>query len=164
MTTTEFTNLRKTNPDKFFNDIIQAFHGVMSAGGDITGLFGDLGIKSVRDIQVYERLANGFDIVTSSLQNANKAYADGTYLESSFAAVNDTVSAKAQKVSDAYQNLLASIGQSDVLQGVVKGVLDTVGRLLDLLDKLPSSVKVGISSFVIMLGVFAAYKAAMAPG
>ena len=162
MTTQQFISLRNTNPDKLFNDILSSFHDVTSVGGDITGTLSNLGITSVRDIQVFERLASGFDVVTSSIQNATKAYADGTYLSESFAVVNDTVAAKAQKVADAFRNMLAGIGSNNVIQGTIKAILDGILNLLDAFNKLPVGVRAGLSTFITLIGVFAAYKASMA--
>jgi hypothetical protein len=154
--------LRATNPDELFNSIISAFHNVQQSGGDLTGVFTDLGLKSIRDIQVFERLANGFDVVTNSLQNAGKAFADGTYLSESFAIVNETVAAKAQKVADAFRNMLAGIGGNSVVQNVIKGILDGILNLLEAFNKLPTGVRTALGTFISLLGVFAAYKASMA--
>ena len=94
----------------FLLSFIQGLSNAAGAGGDVQGVLRELGVNAVRDIDVFSRLANNFDIVSESFDKANEEFARGTELQRQSKGIYNTTAAELQNLSDAFQTLLANLG------------------------------------------------------
>lgn len=164
MTSEQFLKLRANNPDKMLLSLLGYFHDVTESGGNLTKVFQDLGIYSLRSAPIYQRLASSIDLVTASINQATTSYAQGTFLNTATQPVFDTIAARAEKAKNSVLNLLDSFGESSVVTSSLKGLLNVIQGVADAVDKLPEPVKVAIVTFTTFVGVWAAYKAAVSLG
>lgn len=123
---TELTKLAKvmgmTNGEvtKLFNNpatrgdfllaFIQGLSNAAGAGGDVQGVLRELGVNAVRDIDVFSRLANNFDVVRESFDSANVEFARGNELQKQSEGIYNTTASEIQNLGDAFQTLLATLG------------------------------------------------------
>ncbi|MEN6334362.1 MAG: phage tail tape measure protein [Phycisphaerales bacterium] len=94
----------------FLLAFIQGLSRAAGAGGDVQGVLRALGVNAVRDIDVFSRLANNFDVVSESFDRANVQFARGTELNRQSKGIYETTSAEIQNLSDAFKTLLATLG------------------------------------------------------
>lgn len=112
LTDTEATKLFNNPATRgdFLLSFIEGLSKATGAGGDVQGVLRELGVNAVRDIDVFSRLANNFDVVTESFDRANLEFARGTELQRQSEGIYSTTSAEIQNLSDAFQTLLATLG------------------------------------------------------
>lgn len=113
---------------EFLQQFIQGLSQFAGAGGDVQGVLRELGINAVRDIDVFSRLANNFDIVKESFERANTEFARGSELNRQSKGIYETTAAEIQNLSDAFQTLLANLGGplAKALGGVASFIADEV--------------------------------------
>jgi hypothetical protein len=107
---------------------------------------------NVRDIQAVQKLGDNYSVYASSIDDANKGFAEGAFLADAYAVIQDTVAAKLALVSNNVSNLLDTLGQTAV-GDFFKGVLDAVNDLLVRLNQFAKSpVGQAVGFLVIVLG------------
>lgn len=162
MSIEELQRLRDTDPDAFFTDFIASLERVKTSGGDLTTTFNDLGLGSVRDVDAFQRLAGSVDLLTGSIDNARISYANADFLKEASGKVFDSLTSKLQMMRTAWTNLTASIGETPIISGTLKTIVDWITRLLKGLESLPGPVKAFAGSFALIVGLLTAYKAGIA--
>lgn len=115
----------------FLLAFIQGLSNAAGAGGDVQGVLRALGINAVRDIDVFSRLANNFDIVRDSMDMANKEFARGTELDRQSKGIYNTTAAQLQNLSDAFKTLLANLGGP---------LANSIGFIANVLDKVIQAI------------------------
>lgn len=131
--------LWKSDPNKFFMDLVKGLHDAYASGQNLTVLFDDMGIKNVRDVNTLSRLAVGYDQLTESMDAATKGYKEGTALNELSKPVFDTLAAKAQELGNAIKGFLDKIGSAGLapLTSLVDGLKNFIVMLTDMQDKAP---------------------------
>lgn len=113
----------------FLLAFIKGLSNAAGAGGDVQGVLRELGVNAVRDIDVFSRLANNFNIVSDSLDKANVEFARGSELNRQSAGIYNTTAAQIQNLGDAFQTLLANLG------GPLANAIGTIASGLDTVIK-----------------------------
>jgi len=147
----------------FLLSFIEGLSGAAGAGGDVQGVLRELGVNAVRDIDVFSRLANNFDVVSESFDKANVEFARGTELNRQSKGIYETTSAEIQNLSDAFKTLLATLGGplATAVGAIAARVANLIGSLAHLGPIVPI---VGTLTAVAIAGVagWALYQVALA--
>lgn len=107
-TSEEFANQWKTDASGTFLDVLQGLHD----SDDIVKSLSDLGINNTLDIQAMMKLANGIDLVKSSLQRSNSAYAENTALQNEFDTRAETTGEQLKVTRNNLMEAGRSLGES----------------------------------------------------
>ena len=158
--------LFKTNPSEFFHQYIGGIKDSIAATGSVSTVLDDIGAKNVFDKQFILGLANGYDVFTQSLDNSSKAFAEGTFLNSSTEGVFNTMDAKLKRIAASFKNLSDTIAKGS-LQGL-SGVADTLMGIVGAADRFAQATP-GFSAFINIvlglggaIGILLAFKSAQA--
>lgn len=137
MTADQFANTWQTNGAQAFNALLSGLQAASDSGANLDSVLRSLGVKNVRDIQTLQKLGDNYDVYAQSIQDANKAFEEGTFLAESYGVIQETVAAKLGVVQNQVSNLLAGLGESTT--GPVKGILDIISSLLTRLQQFASN-------------------------
>lgn len=138
----------------FLLAFIKGLSNAAGAGGDVQGVLRALGINAVRDIDVFSRLANNFDVVRDSMDRANVQFARGTELDRQSKGIYNTTSAQIQNLSDAFKTLLATLGGP---------LANAIGEVANFLDKVIQGVS-KLGPVIPIVGTLATVAVAAAAG
>lgn len=92
--------------DQDASGFVQQFLKGAAATGQLNEVITALGITNSRELNVITRLANNMDVLTSSMADANSAFADGSYSSEAYGVVADDLASKITMM----QNALAAAG------------------------------------------------------
>lgn len=153
--------------DLWRNDPSQFFQGVAQAIGEMDDniqrsqfIREGLGLRNVRDIELLNRLSNGYQVYADSMALANDAYARGDYLETEAGVIFETTAASLERLGSAFQGMLDSFGQGSL--GPVQLVAEVLIRLMNAIRDLPSWAKGSTVALLAVVGAVAAMRAAIA--
>src|SRR5690625_2585360 len=153
--------------DLWRNDPSQFFQGVAQAIGEMDDniqrsqfIREGLGLRNVRDIELLNRLSNGYEVYADSMMLANDAYARGDYPETEAGVIFETTAASLEKLGSAFQGMLDSFGQDSL--GPVQLVAEVLIRLMNAIRDLPSWAKGSTVALLAVVGAVAAMRAAIA--
>ena len=146
--------------DQWNTDAKGAFNGLLKglkASENLTLALGELGINNTLDIQAMQALANGFDLVESSVERANRAYTENTALQTEFDKKAATTASQLKIMKNNFVEFGRSMGET-----MLPGLVDMSGGLMNFAKGLNSAsdetkgalVKVGLG----VVGVGAATK------
>lgn len=152
MTADEFANTWQTNGAQAFNALLSGLQAASDSGANLDSVLRGLGVKNVRDIQTLQKLGDNYDVYTQSIQDANKAFEEGTFLSESYGVIQETVAAKLGVVQNQVSNLLAGLGESTT--GPVKEILNVISGLLTRLQQFANN-PAGQAVTVIVTGILA---------
>lgn len=149
-TTTEATaKLYKSDPSEFFNQLLKG----LSTADDLNGALTALGITETREKNVLQRLAGNYDTYTQSMQDANEAYGEGTFLSKSYATVAKTTASQIAVLVNQIQNLLAKAGES--VLPILAPILELVKVIVGGLNLIPAPVLAVVTVVAGLIGIFA---------
>jgi len=168
MSSEQFAKTWQKNGQQAFNAFLSGLQSMSDSGMNLDSVLRNLGIKNVRDIQTIQKLGDNYNVYADSIANANKAYADGTFLAESYGKIQDTVSAKLDLMKNNFDNLMATLGNG-FTGDMFKGILDAVNALLKgLTDTARSPFGQWVAGTAIalagLLGAIAAINGAVALG
>jgi TP901 family phage tail tape measure protein len=138
MSAEEFASTWQTNGQLAFGNLLKGLQGLSDEGQNLDTVLRNLGMVNVRDIQTVQKLGDNYDVYTSSIADANKAFQEGAFLGEAYSVIQDTVAAKLALVSNNISNLLDTLGQTAV-GDVFKSILDAVNDLLVRLNQFAKS-------------------------
>lgn len=158
--------LWQSDPTKFFEDLVKGLNTAYKGGENLTLLFDQMGIKNVRDVNTLQRLAVGYDVLTKSMDAADKGFKDGTALDELSKPIFETAAAKLQELGSAFQKLGDVIGSGSMapLAGLADNIKGIVSGVADFAKANPAIIVI-LNSFMALagvVGVLAAVKAAQA--
>lgn len=149
-TTTEATaKLYKSDPSEFFNQLLKG----LSTADDLNGALTALGITETREKNVLQRLAGNYDTYTKSMQDANEAYGEGTFLSKSYATVAKTTASQIAVLVNQIQNLLAKAGES--VLPYLAPILEFIKVLVGAINLVPAPVLGLVTVIAGLVGIFA---------
>ncbi|ALY08391.1 tail length tape measure protein [Arthrobacter phage Amigo] len=155
-----------SDPSGFFRDYIAGIGKAMENGQSFSSILDELGVKEKRERQFILAMANQYGFLGEQIDLANKAYAEGTFLDESSAKVFETFAANLQKLGNALANLGETLGAKSlgVLSNLVSVMKDGTVAITDFIQQNPAlgqilSVLMGFGAVV---GVFYAIRTAMA--
>lgn len=156
----------KQDPSGFFRDYIAGIGKAMERGQSFSSILDDLGVKEKRERQFILAMANQYGFLGEQIDLANKAYAEGTFLDESSAKVFETFAANLQKLGNALANLGATLGAKSlgVLSKLVEVMKDGTVAITDFIAQNPALGQIlgVLMGFGAVVGVFYAIRTAMA--
>lgn len=159
-------DLLKTDPSAFLYKYIGGIKQAIASTGSVSGVLDDIGAKNVFDKQFILGLANGYDVFGQSLENAQSAYADGSFLNESTEGVFNTMAAKLQRIGNSIKNLMDTIGKGS-LPGL-EATADVILNIVNAVDRF-AQANPAFGTFVNLtmtlggaIGVLLAFKSAQA--
>lgn len=166
MSGTQAAALWKSDPNKFFTDLIAGLHKTEASGGNLTTVLDTLGIKNVRDIATLQRLAVGYDVLQKAQAGAVDGYAKGTALDNLSKPVFETLAAKITEMANAWKNLGDTVGGGLLVPlGAFVTILKDVAMVTDSLIHQFPLLGTGIQlllGIATVTGMFMAFKGAQA--
>ncbi|MDP1814388.1 MAG: hypothetical protein Q8K92_08065 [Leadbetterella sp.] len=109
MTTAEFEQLIRSNPNEVLLKLAESFKGMPI--DVVVKRMDDLGIKSQEATKVMSLLKDQTDLVREKQELAGKAMAEGTSLTREFGIMNNTAAAQLEKNQKALENKRIELGQ-----------------------------------------------------
>ncbi|HLO43952.1 MAG TPA: hypothetical protein VK175_06430 [Leadbetterella sp.] len=109
MTTAEFEQLLRSNPNEVLLKLAESFRGMPI--DVVVKRMDDLGIKSQEATKVMSLLKDQTDLVRQKQELASKAMAEGTSLTREFGIMNNTAAAQLEKNQKALENKRIELGQ-----------------------------------------------------
>lgn len=135
ITAAEAKNLAATDMAGFFDKFVASL-STMNAQ-DITTTLDSLNLADIRVTNTLVRLAGNIDTTTSSIQMANQAYAEGTYLSDAYATKQEDISVRFQELTNSVNNLFATMGESVI--PVVGPIIDSLKGIVNVFNALIST-------------------------
>jgi TP901 family phage tail tape measure protein len=108
-TAEDFANAWRNAPA---DALIEFFAGIDREGGRAERTLRDLGITSVRDIPAILRLAQNQELVANLIAESVDAFELGTESQTQYAAITSTVAERLKLLSQNFQLLIATVGDS----------------------------------------------------
>lgn len=162
LTADQARDLFSTNPDEFVNRFVDSLSHLNSQ--QLTLTLDALGLSEKRVSTVITKLAGNTDVLKQAQNDANQAWASGTFLTNAYGLVADDLNSKLAELGSAVSGLIASLGQSGTqLAPLIDGLIDVVNWLRQIAND-PSAqvfIRLGLEITAIV-GVFATFKAASA--
>lgn len=118
---------------RVFADIVQGMAQTSDEGGNLTVILEELGITGIRQSDAMQRLAGAGDLLTSSIDTANEAYAENTALSNEVANFEDTLANKFEVTKN--KVVAAGIQMGGPLLDSLSGVIDASQPLIDSLTQ-----------------------------
>src|SRR5690554_2863622 len=126
------------NADQFFWTIISSLNEMYKEGTNLIPVLREMGIINTRDVDMLARLAANWDVVKDSVTNASTAYEDATYLYSESDRIFNTLTARVQLMSNAWNEFLFNAVQAiaPFITRLVEGTTSMI-QFLDSIDAAP---------------------------
>lgn len=151
MPSQQFAKDWSDNGQVAFGSFLRGLQGLADGGANLDSVLRNLGMVNVRDIQTVQKLGDNYDVYTSSIQDANKGFSDGTFLAESYGQIQETVAAKLLLVQNNIANLLDTLGQGAVGE-TFKSILDIVNELLIRLNQFAKTPVGQAFGFLVTVG------------
>jgi hypothetical protein len=152
--------LGKQSPEAFFQGLVQGLSNVNINGGNVNEVLKSIGVTSIRDQSVLQKLSNNYDLLASSIREGVSAYKDNSELGRQSAYVFGTLSAKVQETKDAFAAFLDSVGSQTLTPLVL--LADAVKNIIVAFTDLPNFIKNPIFALALIVGAIAAFRGALA--
>ena len=135
----EFATKFRNAPVEALDLVSKGIHRVNEAGGNVTAMLGDLGLKGTEEVQVMLALANSGDLLTDSLKMGADAWSENTALVNE---ANQRYETAASKIKIAWNNIKdAAITAGGAILPVVAGLAEGVADLVGWFGDLPKPVQ-----------------------
>jgi TP901 family phage tail tape measure protein len=134
----------------FGSVFLQFIEGITREGRDAVQTLNNLGITSVRDVPLLQRLALASDEVRQAFSDSITAYRDATVLQEQYGIIAETTASRLKVLTQGFEELLATIGGSGTgpLKEFVNFLIDSLHGLTDFLN---TDFGQGVSLSVIVL-------------
>lgn len=109
LTSQEADKLWRTDPNKFFQDLLKSLHDMDSI--QRSNVLTNIGIKNTRDVEVVSRLAQNYDLLAATMTKASEAGASTSFLDESVSIINSTLTETIARAKNSLQNLAATLGE-----------------------------------------------------
>ena len=166
-TAEEFTSAWGT--DQSIEIVLDFLDGLAQEGGNAERALRDLGITSVRDIPALLRLAQSSDEVRRLVALSNEEFIRGQKINEQYAIIAGTTAEEIRRLSQNFQTLLASIGQSgEGLAPFIAGLSNVVAGISDFLatdvGQVFSLAAIGAAAFVAIVATLLTILATVTAG
>lgn len=153
-------NLWRNDPSQFFQRVAEAVGQMDDNIARSQFIREGLGLRNVRDVELLNRLANGYEVYAESMNLAADAYARGDYLEKEAGVIFETTAAALERLGSAFKGMLASFGGDG--SGLLKGAIELLIDLLNAIRDMPQWAKNSALALAGLVAVFAGLRAGMA--
>lgn len=142
MTTEEFAK-KWTSDEGPMDALLAVFKGLDEAvdneGGNLALMLDELGIKSIRQLDLSRRIANNEEHVAETVANANKYWREKTALSTEVQRRNESLAGQMDILANSVDVVKTEFGEG--LTPIVQGGITAMTAFAHLLDWLPNSVK-----------------------
>lgn len=168
MSAEDFARSWQTNGQKAFGSFLSGLQSMSASGQNLDSVLRSIGLKNVRDIQTIQKLGDNYNVYADSVQNANTAFQEGTFLSEAYSTIQDTVAAKIELLRNNIDNLMATMGQGATGE-FFKAILDGINAMLQRMNEVarsPLGQVIGpiVLGFTTLVGAIAALNATLALG
>lgn len=153
-------NLWRNDPSQFFQRVAEAIGQLDDNIARSQFIREGLGLRNVRDVELLNRLANGYEVYADSMNLAADAYARGDYLEKEAGVIFETTAAALERLGSAFKGMLDSFGGDG--SGLLKGAIELLINLLNAIRDMPQWAKNSALALAGLVAVFAGLRAGMA--
>lgn len=143
MSAKEFAESFKKDPIKALELLAQGLGKSAEAGGNMTAILEDLGIKGIREADVMKRLAGNSELLGEAVDIANVAWKENTALTKEAEERYKTFESKLAIFKNVLKDLGITIG--DVLLPVLITMMEKVSKVVEWVGKLnPKIIEAGV--------------------
>lgn len=108
-TTDELAAMESSNFDQFIMTVFEGLSRTAESGQNLVPVLRELGIYNTRDADAVARLAANYDLLTYAMETAGESFEQGNYLQREASRIFDTLTAKTQLMSNAWDELKFSL-------------------------------------------------------
>jgi TP901 family phage tail tape measure protein len=135
------------NADQFFWTIISSLNEMYKEGTNLIPVLREMGIINTRDVDMLARLAANWDVVKDSVTSASTAYEDATYLYSESDRIFNTLTARVQLMSNAWNEFLFNAVQA--IAPFITRLVEGTTAMIQFLDSINAAPVLGWSIVVL---------------
>ena len=159
ITSEQAANLWRSDPSQFFNQLLVS---IKNAGDGVAQwqAIANMGFTNTRDVQMLQRLANGYSVVAQAMRDSADAGKDSNFLRDSMNIIAETASATFTRLGNAFKNFLAGFGEEFLTP--VKGLMNGLIGILNMLNQMPSGLRAFIAASMGAAAVVMLFKALVA--
>ena len=128
VTSEQAKSLAQTDMATFFDKFLSGLSGMNSQ--QITTTLDILNLADIRVTNTLQRLAGNIDTTTNSINMANQAYLQGSYLGEAYAKTQDDIAARWQTLVNTLNSIAANVGSA---------MFPALGSLIDILKNVASA-------------------------
>lgn len=158
LTNDQFVSMWRNDPSALFMRLTESIQGLDKVAA--TSTMSELGFTNTRDVELLNRLANGYKVYAESMALAQDAYARGDYLETETGPIFETTAAHLERLANAFKAMLDSFGGSAL--DPIKVVAEVLINLFNTIRDMPQGLKTLATTIGIVVGSIAALRAAFA--
>lgn len=146
----EFAAAWRDSPTAALDMFLQGLNGVTESGGNAVSVLGELGIKSTEETRALLSLAGAGDLLSSSIETSNQAWAEQTALVEEAAKRYETTEARVQLARNALVDAGIDLGASvlPILAEAAEGAATLAGAF----SQLPAPVQSAVTGFGALAG------------
>lgn len=136
MSASEFAAAWKESPAEAFQAFLAGLQQGVAENGNLSVMLDELGISSIRQLDVMKRLASAADMVPNALEQGNEAYEENIALGNEVANFNDSLASKFDMLKNRIVAIADQIGRP-----LADALLDTVDAAQPLFDAIESGAQ-----------------------
>ena len=110
--------------------------------GNLAIMLDDLGVKSIRQLDISRRLASNPTLLADAVRSANTAWSENTALTNEVEKRNESLSARFETLENVITSVKTELGEG--LSPIVDFAIDKMTSLADVLSDMPDDAKTGI--------------------
>lgn len=131
MSAEEFTEAWKDDPVQALNAVLVGMDAATQEGGNMSLMLEELGISSIRQTDMFKRLANNVEMLPKAVQTANRAWEENTALEKEVENRNNSMAAQLEILTNKIKAIAVEVGEP--LMHALIGIIDQAQPLIDAL-------------------------------
>ena len=136
MSASEFAAAWRQSPAEAFQAFLAGLQQGVAENGNLSVMLDELGISSIRQLDVMKRLASAADMVPNALRQGNEAYEENVALGREVANFNDSLASKFDMLKNRIVAIADQIGRP-----LADALLDTVDAAQPLFDAIESGAR-----------------------
>lgn len=131
VTAQEANNLWRTDPSKFFNNIIYSLNAITDPIEKAQAI-SSIGIVNTRDVQLLQRMSVNAGLLSKAMRDSAEAGADTGFFTSSLETLNATLAETINRFVNSFKNAAATFGEPFLAP--VKLILNALNKVLQVLN------------------------------
>lgn len=148
----EFAAAWEADPIQALTDIFMGLDEAVDAEGNLAIMLDDLGIKSIRQLDISRRLASNPRLLADAIETANRAWEENTALTTEVEKRNESLSARVETLKNIITSVKTELGEG--LSPLVDFAIDKMTGLADVLSNMDTDSKSQILGVVSSLAAF----------
>ena len=132
MSAAEFAAAWRQSPAEAFQAFLSGLQQGVAENGNLSVMLDELGISSIRQLDVMKRLASAADMVPNALEQGNEAYRENVALGNEVANFNDSLASKFEMLKNRIIAIADQIGRP--LADALLDIVDAAQPLFDAIE------------------------------